>query len=122
MRSRHGQRLLLVVGDEDQGDAELLLQLLQLELHLLAQLAVERAERLVAQAAPRGSITMRAGQRDALLLAAGELAGRRSSSPVSSTWRQRLRLRGARSRCLRHPRMRRPKATFSATVRCGNSA
>ena len=43
-------------------------------LHLLAQLAVERAERLVEQQQPRlehGG----AGQRDALLLAAGELVG-----------------------------------------------
>ena len=45
----HGQRLLLVVGDEHEGDADLALDLLQLDLHLPAQLEVERAERLVEQ-------------------------------------------------------------------------
>ena len=59
---------------EDQGDAEPLLQLLQLELHLLAQLAVERAQRLVAQQHARLDHE-RAGERHALLLAARELAG-----------------------------------------------
>ncbi len=44
----HGQRLLLVVGDVDQGDGDLALELLQLELHGLAQLLVERTERFVA--------------------------------------------------------------------------
>ena len=43
------QRLLLVVGDEDGGDADLALDLLQLDLHLLAQALVERAQRLVEQ-------------------------------------------------------------------------
>ena len=46
---------------------------LQLELHLLAQLQVERAERLVEQQHLR-PVDERAGERDPLLLAAGELA------------------------------------------------
>ena len=45
----HDQRLFLVVGDEDRGQAEPALQAAHLELHRLAQLAVERAERLVEQ-------------------------------------------------------------------------
>src|SRR5215472_2500844 len=45
----HGKRLLLVVGDVDEGDANLFLDLLQLDLHLLAQLEVQRSERLVEQ-------------------------------------------------------------------------
>ena len=73
----HRQRLALVVGDEDEGDAERLLQRLQLVLHLLAQLEVERAERLVEQQ-HLGLVDQRAGQRDALALAAGQLAGRRA--------------------------------------------
>ena len=68
----HRHRLFLVVRHEDQRDAELLLQLLELELHALAQLAVERGERLVAQQHARPDHD-RARQRDALLLAAGEL-------------------------------------------------
>ena len=50
------------------------LQQLQLELHLLAQLPVERAERLVEQQHGR-AVHQGAGERDALLLAAGELGG-----------------------------------------------
>ncbi len=37
------------MGHEDEGDAEAALQQLQLDLHLLAQLAIERAERFVQQ-------------------------------------------------------------------------
>src|SRR5262249_56736190 len=43
------QRLGLVVGDVDRGDAEALLQLLELDAHALAQLGVEIAQRLVQQ-------------------------------------------------------------------------
>ena len=68
----HRQRLVLVVGDEDEGDAELALQLLQLALHLLAQLQVERAQRLVEQQ-HAGLVDQRARQGHALALAAGQL-------------------------------------------------
>ena len=44
-----GQRLLLVVRDEQEGDADVPLDRLELHLHLLAQLEVEGAERLVEQ-------------------------------------------------------------------------
>ena len=43
----HDQGLFLVVGDDDEGDADLVLQALQLELHLFPELLVEGAERLV---------------------------------------------------------------------------
>jgi hypothetical protein len=61
------------VGDEDSRDAILALQALHLDLHVEAQVLVEGAERLVEQQhlRVRGQA---AGQRDALLLAAGELA------------------------------------------------
>ena len=45
----HRERLLLVVGDVDEGDADLALDSLQLHLQPLAELQVERAERLVQQ-------------------------------------------------------------------------
>ena len=70
---RHGQRLALVVGDVDEGDADPLLDGAQLVAHMLAQLEVERRERLVEQQ-HLGLDRERAGDRDALLLAAGELA------------------------------------------------
>ena len=67
------------MGDVDERDADLALDAHQLELHLLAELEVERAERLVEQQ-HRGLVHERPGERDALLLAARELrSGRRSS-------------------------------------------
>ena len=51
----------------------LLLERAQLLLHLLAQLEVERPERLVEQQHAR-AVDERAGERHALALAAGELA------------------------------------------------
>ena len=68
----HAHRLFLIVGDEDERDAELALQQLQLDLHLLAELAVERAERLVEQQHAR-PVDECAGDRDALLLATRHL-------------------------------------------------
>ena len=67
---RHG--LLLVVRDVHERDADLLLDALELDLELAAQAQVERAERLVEQERAR-AVDERAGERDALLLAAGEL-------------------------------------------------
>ncbi len=43
----HGQRFLLVVGDQDKGDTHLPLQRLELHLHFPSQLAVERRQWLV---------------------------------------------------------------------------
>ena len=72
-RVRHRERLLLVVGHVDERDPDLALDVLQLELHRLAQLQVERAERLVEQQ-HRGEVDEGARERDALTLAARELA------------------------------------------------
>ena len=69
----HGHGLLLVVGDDHEGHAELVLDVHQLELGLLAQLLVEGAERLVEKQHLR-LLGERAGERHALALAAGELA------------------------------------------------
>ena len=66
--------LLLVVGDQDGGDAELPLDLPQVAPELGADLDVERAERLVEQQ-HRGLVGEGAGEGDPLLLAAGELVG-----------------------------------------------
>src|SRR5690606_25158815 len=60
------------MGDEHEGDAQLTLQFLQLALHLLAQLEIQRAERLVEQQYP-WAIDQGAGQRHALPLPAGQL-------------------------------------------------
>ena len=68
----HRQRLLLVVGHVHERDPDLALEGLELELHLLAQLQVERPERLVEQQHGR-PVHQGASERDALLLAAGHL-------------------------------------------------
>ena len=73
-------RLFLVVRDVDEGDADLGLDPLQLDLHLLAELQVERAQRLVEQQHLR-LVDERPRQRHALRLAAGEL--RRLARPRS---------------------------------------
>ena len=67
---RHG--LLLVVRHVQEGEADFVLDVFKLDLHLAAQFEVEGAERLVEQQ-HRGSIDDGASQGDALLLTAGEL-------------------------------------------------
>ena len=69
---RHRESLVLVMRDEDGRDAELLLDLADGAAQLLADLGVERAERLVEQE-HFGPVRECAGDRDALLLAAREL-------------------------------------------------
>ena len=66
------QRLFLVVGDEDAGQAHAVMQAAQPAAQLLAHLGVQRAERLVQQQ-QLGLDRQRAGQRHALPLAAGKL-------------------------------------------------
>ena len=116
----HRQRLLLVVRDVDEGDPELLLDPLQLDLQLLAELEVERAERLVEQERLR-PVDDRAGERDALALAARELG--RLPAAVVLELHQRERLAGPLAPLAsRHFLTRRPYSTFSCTVMCGKSA
>ncbi len=69
---RQRQRLDLRVGDEHERDADIALQVDQVDLHLLAQLGVERTERLVEQQQAR-TVGQPARQRNALLLPAGQL-------------------------------------------------
>ena len=66
----HHHRLVLVVRDEQNRHADAALDVLDLDLKLFAQLAIERAQRLVQQQRI-GLEHQGAGQRDALLLTAG---------------------------------------------------
>jgi hypothetical protein len=66
---RHGQGLALVMGDVDEGEPDLLLDGAQFGAHVLAQLQVERRQRLVEQQHARFG-GERAGDRHPLLLAA----------------------------------------------------
>ena len=67
----HAQRLLLIVRDEHERDAGGLLDVLELLLHILAQLQIERGERLVEQQHARAAHEC-ARDGDALLLSAGQ--------------------------------------------------
>ena len=55
-----GQRLVLIVGDDDECDADFALDRLEFDLHLLAQFEVQRAEWLVEQQHPGRPISARA--------------------------------------------------------------
>ena len=98
MRDGQRHRLDLVVGDVDDGLAEALVQLLDLDAHLDAQLGVEVGQRLVEQEHVRLA-HQRPADGDALALAAGELAracGRAACSICSSS--ATLRDRGVSAR------------------------
>ena len=68
------QRLVLVMGHHDEGDADLALELRQLKAHGLAQFGIERRQRLVEQEHLR-LLHQRARERNALALAARQLVG-----------------------------------------------
>jgi hypothetical protein len=86
---RHGERLLLVVGHVHEGDPDRLLERLQLDLEGLAQLGVQRPQRLVQQQ-HRGVEDQRPGQGDPLLLAAGQLGRAAPLQPLELDQGQRL--------------------------------
>ncbi len=69
------ERFLLVVGDQDRRHAQPALHLADGLAQFDADLGIERAERLIEQQ-HLGLVCERAGHRDALLLAAGELPGK----------------------------------------------
>ncbi len=85
-----GQGLLLVVGHVDHGDAEAFVQVLQLELHLGAELLVQRPEGLVHEKHRRLE-DEGAGQGDPLLLAARELARIATAETLEPYQRERPR-------------------------------
>ena len=116
----HGEGFVLVVGHVDEGDAHGALHVLELKLHFLAELEVERTERLVEQQHLR-LVDDRPGQRYPLPLTAGQLrrpalAERGKPDPLHRAADLLTAfLPGTR-------RTRRPYSIFPATVICGNSA
>ena len=95
---RHG--LELVVGDVDGGRLDAVVQLAQLAAHEVAELGVERAERLVHEERHRPADDG-AAERHALAVAAGEAArpagrgdGRCAGSRAVSSTRSRISARG----------------------------
>ena len=98
---RHGQRLALVVGDVDGGHAELLVQVPELDLHVVTELLVERRQRLVHEQDP-GLEDDGPSQRHPLLLTAGELVDAPLGEPVELHGRERT-LHPLAHVALRHP-------------------
>ena len=107
-------RLVDVVGDEQDRRAVARAQVAQQGVHPDAGERVERAERLVEQQ-QLGVADQRPGQRDALLLAAGQLARPGRSRPARPTSASAARPRRRASRP-RRPRvtLSRPAATAAA--------
>jgi hypothetical protein len=116
---RHG--LLLVVRDVHEREARPPLDALELELQLAAQAQVEGAERLVEQQG-LGTVDQARGERDALLLAAGELGRLALLHAGELRELEDLGRRGGAPRPCRRLRRSSPKATLRWTSRCGNSA
>ena len=109
------------MGHVDERDPDLLLDPLQLDLHLLAELQVEGAERLVEEQ-DGGPVDQGPGERDALGLAAGDLVRlavleARQLDELEHVGDAALDLRSPSGPC-----RRRPKATFSKIVRWGKRA
>ena len=104
---RHHQCLLLIVRDHDEGNSHDVLKALELDLHLPAQLLVERGERLIQQQHSR-ALHQGAGQGDPLALAAGELVWAPAFQPRRvGPWRVRLGS-APRDRIRERRSMRRP--------------
>ena len=118
----HRQRFLLVVGDQDGGDAGLALEALDLDLHVEPQVLVERGERLVEQQ-HLGIDREAARERDALLLAAGELA-RHALARTRVICTSAEHLGDARRDLVARPaaRLQAIGDVLGARVMCGNSA
>ena len=98
-----------------------LLQALQLQLHLLAQLEVQRAQRLVQKQHLR-LVDQAAGDGHALLLAAGHLADAAAFEALQAHDLQHIPHLAADGLFVHLLAGGRPKATFSKTFRWGNSA
>ena len=117
---RHRHRLALVVGDEDEGRAGRAVQRATIQSDLLAQLEVERAERLVEQQHLRIVDSARA-----MAMRLPLPARQRVDAPVAVAGQahQLQRLGHLRADGGALPLLiSSPKAMFCATVRCGNSA
>ena len=111
-------RLVLIVGHQDGGEAELALQPLDLDLHVEPEVAVERGERLVEQQ-DRGLDGQRAGERHPLLLAARQLARQAlaEAAELDDVEEARDARRQSRAHACRGRAGR--KLMFSTTVMCG---
>ena len=111
----------LIMRDVDERRAECGLQLLELDLHVLAKLQIERAQRLIEE--QKGRLQHQASRDgDPLPLAAGELVDSLVRRAAESHALEHLPAALRRARLAQSPRRARPKATFSPTDIIGNRA
>ena len=97
-----GERLDLVVGDVDQGELELLVDLLELPAQLPLEVRIDDRERLVEQHRRDVLAHQAAAERDLLLGVGGEARRRACSAGRSARASRRSGRRGGR--CARAPR------------------
>ena len=116
----HGQGFFLIVGDVDEGDPDPLLDGFQLDLHLLAQLQVQGAQRLIEQQHAR-MVDQGARQGDTLALPAGKL-GRFPAGQTGQAHQVEHFFDPPLAFGLGTFWIIKPYATFSPTVMCGNRA
>ena len=114
---RHRQRLLLVVGDVDEGDADPFLDALQLDLHLLAQLQVEGTERLVEEEHLR-PVRRRAGRLGAGVRGAGAFVVVVSAAARGDERQRRDERRQRGQAEPAPPRVTHPHSSFSMGIVC----
>ena len=112
---RHRHRLALVVRDDDRRDPELLLEEPELHLQLLAQVRIERGQRLVQQEEPRLQ-RERAGGRDALALPPGELLDPSIAQPLERDERRGAPRTRVAIRSFSAPRIRSAVADVAGDV------
>ncbi len=115
------ERLVVIVGHEQDRESEPHEQGSQLGDEPLAQRAVEGAERFVEHEQPRRR-RQRACEGDPLLLATGELRDAPVLEATHADERQRVARTRVSSSLRGTPCMRSPKATLPCTSRWGNSA
>ena len=115
----HG--LALIVRDVDGGEVEFVVQAADFEAHLLAQIGIEVGQRFVEQQ-HAGLDDHGAGQRHALLLAAGQFGGIAVGEVAEMHGVQHLAELALLDRRAVQAAQLRPKATFSATVMFGQIA
>ena len=113
-------RVERIVGHEEPDAGERRELAAQVAPHRAARALVERGERLVEQEEPRLG-RQRPRERDALGLPAGELARLHRRAVGEPDRVERTRAAAPRAARRLAPRLRSPNATFSSTVRCGNS-
>ena len=117
---REGEGLFLIVGDEEEGDADAALEALEFGADLFAEVGVEGGEGLVEEE-DFGLEDEGAGEGDALFFAAGEFGGEAVGLAGADQFEHLFTLARMR-RGLTHAAVRGRTRCSGATVRWGKRA